>query len=465
MEEEIARDLYAVVDGLPLAIAIMGGCIDQVGGNLGIFIGRFRTSSDAWTTRAVGPVTQYEKNLEVILDIAITELSDNARTMIGILAFLNADHVLEEMFITAIEKRSLGFLNNEADLLELVHDLEQCELIRRDVSGTEPYLGTHRTVQWNVLLYLSRDTAQRWDVFQQALRLVRDVLPAEPPLIVPSSDTWPRFQKYGAHILSLRAHCLWPDPSVEFPVNFAQVLSDMGTYMWHAGNLSEGQEALETAVTIIDKNELEDNHPLRANAYEMLGIMCSFEGVSERKHNMDLRYKALEARKLSYDSILLDKVTRDDEIKRRTVKSDVAYGLVQQEDFEPAANIMERCLKKYQEWGTEDDYPYQYSQYYQILAVCQMAAGKPAQSIASINHCVDPLIKYSDSMHPMTQLMRFISGYLTWHAGDPQKALEIMSSVLEARRKMVGEFSHFTLESYSTCVPLLADNGDYEKAR
>ena len=126
---------------------------------------------------------------------------------------------------------------------------------------------------------------------------------------------------------------------------------------------------------------------------------------------------------------------------------------------------MEKCFKKYHEWGPEDEYPYQYSQYYQILGVCLMAAGKPVESIESITRCVDLLVKSSDIMHPMTQLMRFITGYLTWHAGEPQKALEILESVLEARRKIIGEFSHFTLESYSTCARLLADNGDYEKAR
>ena len=235
--------------------------------------------------------------------------------------------------------------------------------------------------------------------------------------------------------------------------------------MWHAGKFLEGQDALKTAVTIMDKNELGDHRPLRANAYKMLGIMSSFEGVSERRYSMDLRDKALEARKLSYNSIPPTKVTRGDEIKRWTVESDVAYGLVQQEDFEPAAEIMERCLNKYQEWGSEDEYPYQYSQYYQIIAVCQMAAGKPAESIDSITHCVDLLIKASDIMHPMAQLMQFITGYLTWHAGEPQKALEILSSVLEARRKIIGDFNHCTLESYSTCARLLADKGDYEKAR
>ena len=464
-EEEIARELSDTVDGLPLAIATIGGYINRSGSNLVDFIGKLKTSSDAWTASAAGPVNQYEKNLETVFDIAITEFSGNARRMIGILAFLHPDHIPEELFVTAIGTRSLGFLRNEAHLLEIIRELEKRQLIRRDVSRGEPYLAMHRTVQWNVLVHLSKDVVHRWDVFQQAFRLVRGVLPAKSLFIVPSSDTWPRLQKYGPHILSLRAHCLWPDPPIELPVNFAQVLSDMGTYMWHAGKFSEGQEALKTAVTIMDKNQLGDNRPLRANAYEMLGIMSNFEGVSERRHSMDLRYKALEARKLSYDSIPRNKVTRDDEIKRWNVESDVAYGLVQQEEFEPAAEIMERCLKKYQEWGPEDQYPYQYSQYYQILGVCQMAAGKPAESIESITHCADLLVKSSDIMHPMTQLMRFITGYLTWHAGNPQKALEIMSSVLEAQRKIIGEFSHFTLESYSTCARLHADNGDYEKAR
>ena len=95
MEEEIARDLSNTVDGLPLAIATIGGRINQLGSNLGDFIGKLKSSSDAWTTSAVGPVIQYEKNLETVLDITITVFSDNARTMIGILAFLNPDHIPE----------------------------------------------------------------------------------------------------------------------------------------------------------------------------------------------------------------------------------------------------------------------------------------------------------------------------------------------------------------------------------
>ena len=315
-EKEIARELSDTVDELPLAIATIGCYINQSGSNLVYFIGKLKTSSNTWIASAVSSVNQCEKNLETVFDVAITELPDNARRMISILAFLHPDHIPEELSITVIRTGSLSFSRNDADLLDIIRELKRRQLIRRDVSHAEPYLTTHRTVQWNVLVHLSKDVMHQWDVFQQAFRIVRGVLPAKSPFIAPSSNTWLTFQKYGAHILSLRAHCLWPHPPIELPVNFAQVLSDMGTHMWHAGKFSEGQEAMKTAVTIMDKNELENNHPLRPNAYEMLGILSSFEGVSERKQSMDLRYKALKARKLSYDSIPRSKVAIDDEIKR-----------------------------------------------------------------------------------------------------------------------------------------------------
>ena len=184
------------------------------------------------------------------------------------------------------------------------------------------------------------------------------MLPAESPFIIPSAEKFPPLQEYGPHIVSLRLHCLWPDPPVELPVNFAQVLSDTGTYMWRAGKLTEGEEALETAVDIIDRNGLEKGSPLRADALQVLGIMSSFEVVSERKKSMELRYEVLAARELAYEDIPQNKVARDDEFRRWIVDSDVAYGLVQQEDFKAADAIMQGCLEKYDEWGTEDGYPY-----------------------------------------------------------------------------------------------------------
>ena len=146
-ERVMARELPDTVDGLPLAIATMRGYIDQSGDNLGVFIRRLKTSSNAWTDSAVTPDNQYEKYLDTIFNIAITTLPYKARIMTGILAFLNPDHIPVEIFTTTIGKRTLGFLHNEGDLLKLIRELERRQLVRWDVSGAEPYLATQRTVQ------------------------------------------------------------------------------------------------------------------------------------------------------------------------------------------------------------------------------------------------------------------------------------------------------------------------------
>ena len=464
-EEEMAQELSDMIEGLPLAIATIGGYLKCSRSNLAKYIAALKSSSNAWAASAVGPANQYEKNLETVFNTAITELSENAQGVLAILAFLSPDRIPQELFRKAIEIGLIESLHSETDLGEMLHELQGRQLIQTEVFGPDAFITIHRTLQWNILLFLSKDHARRWEVFQQAFRLIKENLPQESPFIIPSLDKWPKFQEYEPHILSLREHCLWPDPPVELPLNFAKVLSDIGTYMWHAGKLPEGEEALKTAISIMDDNDLQKDDSMRADVYELLGIMSSFDGVSERTKSMNLRYKALNARKHSYDAIPQGQATRDDEIKRWIVESDVAYGLVQQEDFEGAANIMDTVQKKYHEWGSEDEYRYQYSQYYQILAVCLMAAGEPAKSIDHITRCVELVEKSSTHMHPMTQLMRFIAGVLTWHAGERKKALEIHESVLEARRKVIGEFSHSTLESYSTCAKLLAEGGDFRKAR
>ena len=96
-EREMARELSDAVDGLPLAIATMRGYIDQSGDNLGVFIWRLKTSSNAWTDGAVTPDNQYEIYLDTVFNIAFTTPPYKARIMTGILAFLNPDHIPVEI--------------------------------------------------------------------------------------------------------------------------------------------------------------------------------------------------------------------------------------------------------------------------------------------------------------------------------------------------------------------------------
>lgn len=184
-DEEIARELSDTVGGLLLAIATIGGYINQSESNLVEYIQTLKHSSNAWAASAVRPVNQYEKNLESVFDMAISELSDRARELLAILAFLNPDNIPEALFETAVKKGSLKFLHNKADLLEIIRELRKRHLIRREASTSDPYIAIHRTVQWNVLLFLSKNYQHRWEVFQQAFILVKDALPDDSPFVLP----------------------------------------------------------------------------------------------------------------------------------------------------------------------------------------------------------------------------------------------------------------------------------------
>ena len=467
-EAEQARALSDLVGGSPLAIATCGGYIKQSQvASLAEFVDTLSKSSHPWTAshKLVGPVTQYDRTLQTVFKKAFDDLSEEAFSLISILAFLDPDFIPEEVFEKAIKRKLLTWLKSRHDLVERIRELRQRQLIRRDTSKAQPFLTIHRTVQWNVLLRISEDFKKRQSIFRLAFALVKDVLPEANPLTVPEPEKWPAYEKHGRQILALRTRCLWPEPSVELCEDFGQVLADMGTFMWHAGKFTEAMTALETAEQIIDQNETEASNPLRANVYSILGIISSFEGVRQRARSMEYRHKAISARGKSLGEIPPAKRSREQEMLIWNVESDLAYGLVQEEDFSGARKIMERCLEQYKKWDSEDEIPYEYSKYHQIISCCLVAEQQPEAAVEAITKCVSLMTKTAGVKHSMTQLMWFITGILTWHTGLRQKALEIHLRVLEARKEILGEFSQFTLESYSTCGRLYVEAGHYEEAR
>ena len=96
----------------------------------------------------------------------------------------------------------------------------------------------------------------------------------------------------------------------------------------------------------MNDDDVKDVNPLRGNIHEHLEIIVSFNGVSQREECMARCKKALAARRkpmLRYQTARLN------------VESDMAFGLMQEENFEESEQYIKKCHKKYKEWGTEDD--------------------------------------------------------------------------------------------------------------
>lgn len=311
---------------------------------------------------------------------------------------------------------------------------------------------------------LSRVHDHRWSVYHQAFVLLRRGMPMSSPIKVPEPNKWPQFERYTPQILNLRTHCLWPEPPVDLPVDFAHIMSDMGTYIWHVGLVDDGSEALETTEHILDERRVGEIEPLRGDVFGNLGILSGFAGVSQRKEGMNRRLKALKVRKEVHEDIPKKNVTRNDEIRLYIAESDVAFGHLQDEKFEEVEEIMVRCLKAYKSWDTEDKIPYEYAKYYYTMSLVHAAQNLIEEALDFSRRGVDLVTQSAGAEHPVTQLWKFSLANLMYHSGDVAESLRINEEVLATRKWVCGEFKAFTLESYSTCAALLCQEGKADKA-
>ncbi|KAL8788160.1 MAG: hypothetical protein Q9213_001799 [Squamulea squamosa] len=197
-------------------------------------------------------------------------------------------------------------------------------------------------------------------------------------------------------VLNSRTHCLWPGPPVELPVDFAHFLSDLATYMWHAGLASEGREALNTAIHIMDDEKVDKTAPIRGDGHAKLGILTCFIGVSGRRETLEHRKQALDI--------------RHKECEGKPKTNEIALALP----------IMEVCYTKYNSWDTEENIPCKYAKYYAV---------KYAERGSNL------VEKAASPRHPVTQQWRLVLGMMAFHAGPVPKSLETNQSIPSIRKE------------------------------
>ncbi|KAI4119278.1 MAG: hypothetical protein LQ345_000801 [Seirophora villosa] len=443
-ESNLARETSAIVGGLPLAIATIGGYIKESESSVEEFLQIMKRSSNAWEDTQHTKLKHCERTLGTVFNIALSELEKYpaARKLIDILAFLNPDSIPEGILVAPHDNEEVKFLSSKAECVCQPYEEPAVEHI----------------------VDLSRVHDHRWSVYHQAFVLLRRGMPMSSPIKVPEPNKWPQFERYTPQILNLRTHCLWPEPPVDLPVDFAHIMSDMGTYIWHVGLVDDGSEALETTEHILDERRVGEIEPLRGDVFGNLGILSGFAGVSQRKEGMNRRLKALKVRKEVHEDIPKKNVTRNDEIRLYIAESDVAFGHLQDEKFEEVEEIMVRCLKAYKSWDTEDKIPYEYAKYYYTMSLVHAAQNLIEEALDFSRRGVDLVTQSAGAEHPVTQLWKFSLANLMYHSGDVAESLRINEEVLATRKWVCGEFKAFTLESYSTCAALLCQEGKADKA-
>ncbi|OQO00719.1 hypothetical protein B0A48_13210 [Cryoendolithus antarcticus] len=469
-EKDVACELAEHVGCLPLAMATIGGYVKQSDMPLVDFFENIKQKATLWENAPKIKETQgYYGSLQSVFNKAFEDLTPSARELLNVLAFYDPEYIPEDIFIAAIDARKFEHIHNKGDLFACYFELRNRQLVRRDTANRDSYISIHRVVQWNVLLDLSCDYDKRWTCFKQAFDIVKALLPKTDPKVVPEPNIWKDYVKHGRQILALRTHCLWPEPPVQLPMAFADILSEMGTYMWFSGKISEGKRILRTAESIIDDKNIKPSDERRAHVYQVLGIITSFEGVSEREGSMQMRKNAYHSRNQGLGRKPERELTRDEAIMVWAVYSDMAFGFIQEEDFFETKQYMEKCLAQYRKWESDEmTIPYEYAKYYQLMSYCHMAGQKPMDAMHAITRCHELTQRAVGNEHSFSQLIKFCHANLLWHTKGPDaraEALAINKSVLAYRRQLLGEYSQFVLESYSTCGKLCHEAGELTSAK
>ena len=355
--------------------------------------------------------------------------------------------------------------------LTVREDLGERQLIKRVQSEEGMILEIHRSLQLNLLLGMTKElnSAKRLAVFHEVTGMLQSVLPAASRLQQNEKETWPFFEKYGSQILSLRRNSQWPDPPISLEFSFAKMLSNIGTFLWHTGQIRECDSTMKTAVAIIEAQPADfkaspECEVLLSDIYLVTGIIADCVGVSRRQESLDHREELLRMREKELKTIEAHKVTVEDEIRWGNAKGDLACAYMQRSRYSEAKEIMTELLKYYQKWGREDDYPYEYSKYYLYLGYILMAEGKPEEALDHARKGLELETAHADGVDSTVLLTQYSVASLLFNAGEVQDSLRLHQETLDRRLEICGKNSQYTLESYEAIGILHHLVGENKKA-
>jgi hypothetical protein len=240
--EDLAKRNAQLLGGIPLAISQMAGIIRRQELSLAEFHDLYTDAAehlDLYNTKIGDGATKgYAHSISTVW--AIEKLKPEARTMLELISFFDADNIQEDLLVEAsaeIFPRNITFKNSL--YRDLRTELLQTSLVRRNKQKNE--LSVHRLVQDAVRAKMDSATAQR--MFDFAVRLIWVNWPAGMPKPsrapqYPQPRTaneaskvsrWPLCAQLYPHVLRLHhLHSIMPEIPTLSRLALAALLGEAG---------------------------------------------------------------------------------------------------------------------------------------------------------------------------------------------------------------------------------------------
>ena len=344
----------------------------------------------------------------------------------------------------------------------------------------------------------------RPQLLEELVAILNNVIPAATP-IAHDTTNWYTYHQHANLVIAvaeaieyLRGIYLVPPP---MPLGFAKILIAIGPYFYSTGNIRRCREAMVEATTIINQEMSRNPQSVELNGLVgdiclLLGMVSDRTGVSLRQESLEYRERLVEQRRLELASFIptsnfthgckgkvrnwnqrwrlplersgvkhskkssmklhLPFTRQDSEIRLFIAKTELAGAYLQRGDISKTRIIMDELHTTCQmQFGSDDQYHYEWSRYYHHMAFVLMAEGEKDKVIEYISKSRDLNTMLVGAEDPIVLSDRYDLASLLFYAGRAEEALEEHQEVLRLREQICDDGNQYTWESHEAVGILL----------
>lgn len=318
----------------------------------------------------------------------------------------------------------------------------------------------HRSLQRGIQEKLSHDSGKQQKVFEQAVTLVRQVFPRGSELQQPTPDQWNTSQHLLPHLHVLRDVYYKSNGEIKGSVDFAELLTDAGMDQFERSITKDSLLLFKLAEEVLDRGWPQGQQAMRANIHAIIAIMYDNIGITQRQEAYSRRKTALDIRRSIVNATATPR--RQDEILLYNSEMEFAISLLHYHRFTEAEPRIQKCLSKYREWGTEQEYPFEYAKYYNKIAIVRLYQGRFAEAIKLGSRSVTLMEKTGYTL--FESRFKFDLACIVLQSGDYRGALKIHHQILEHRLQKLGKTSELTLHSFYAVGAIYEHLGELDTA-
>jgi len=288
-DEEDARKLARLLDGLPLAL-------EQAAAFIEFKSFTFARYLKNWEADREKVLVWCDKNCGVPVSVAVTwkrtwdVLDSPARTMLRVSAFLSPEPIPEDLFFQGGERLSGARKlledakgeNQEFPTAEAISQLSRYSMIER----SEHAFTLHRIVQEVIRIRIPEEERKVW--LEAALNLVNDYFPVDPPPNdVRSWNRWKPMRPHVAQILEMADKKGIPEPT-------GRLMNEFGLYLFTRASYKEAEPLYRRVVEIFEKLYGKDHPNVAATINNLAQLLQATNRLKEAEPLMRRVVKIFE---------------------------------------------------------------------------------------------------------------------------------------------------------------------------